>query len=381
MKEQIPISMKRIMNIWIIGLFLLLNLGGCSSKKAEKNIVNFTRDDFKEQVILSNPELITLDDSTLNDPAAFYLMHDSIIIVQNQPHCDHLIELFSLDSRKIVTQFASKGNGPGEFNTCYCYVPNSNDSMFYLKDDGAYSYITVDLNSTLHSKKLVVKNRFQYNPELHYYVEICPIDDSHYIGYHMWYLNDSTYNNNVTALKKYTVNENIEESNTMEAAMSKYKYFVASVNDVHLFMNQTRNAFWMADAHKDKIEIYDESLNLVKTLIGPDNYNFKYSLPQSNSPIPFVGFEGDKSYKTYSSFTVTDKHVYILYQGINGVVDDTENLKPVEVFKFDWDGNLLCNYKLDRFVYTLSVDSKEEYLYCSTFKSPKDIREFVRYKL
>ena len=113
MKEQIPISMKRIMNIWIIGLFLLLNLGGCSSKKAEKNIVNFTRDDFKEQVILSNPELITLDDSTLNDPAAFYLMHDSIIIVQNQPHCDHLIELFSLDSRKIVTQFASKGNGPG----------------------------------------------------------------------------------------------------------------------------------------------------------------------------------------------------------------------------------------------------------------------------
>lgn len=43
--------------------------------------------------------------------------------------------------------------------------------------------------------------------------------------------------------------------------------------------------------------------------------------------------------KTYSSFTVTDKHVYSIYQGINGVVDDTENLKPVEVLNLTGTGN------------------------------------------
>lgn len=366
---------------WFIAGVLLVVLGGCSSKKAEKIVVNFTRDNFKEHVMLSNPEVIALEDTTLNDPAAFYLMHDSIIIVQNQTHCDYLIELFSLNSRKVLAQLATKGNGPGEFNTCSCYVPNSNDPIFYLKDDGVYSYMAVDLDSTLQSKKLSIKNRFQYNPELHYYVEICPTDENHYVGYHMWYLNDSTYSNNVVALKKYAMNEKFDESNTMAAAMAKYKYFVASVNDVHLFMNPKNKQIWLADAHMDKIEIYDDSLHVLKTLSGPDNYKFKYTLPQSNSPIPFVGFEGDKSYKTYSSFTLTDKHIYIVYQGVNGEVEDIENLQPVEVFKFDWDGNLLCNYKLDRYVYALSVDSKEEYLYCSTCKSIKDPREFVRYKL
>jgi len=66
---------------WFVAGVVLIVLGGCSSKKAENIVVNFTRDNFKEQVILSNPEVIALEDTMLNDPAAFYLMHDSIIIV------------------------------------------------------------------------------------------------------------------------------------------------------------------------------------------------------------------------------------------------------------------------------------------------------------
>ena len=71
---------------WFVAGVVLIVLGGCSSKKAEKIVVNFTQDNFKEQVILSNPEVIALEDTTLNDPAAFYLMHDSIIIVPVSIH-------------------------------------------------------------------------------------------------------------------------------------------------------------------------------------------------------------------------------------------------------------------------------------------------------
>lgn len=366
---------------WFIMVVLPVIIGGCNSKEKDNAVVNFTRDNFKQQVTLSNPEEIILEE-TLDDPTAFFLMHDSVVIVQNQTHCDYMIELFSLNSKKQLAQLATKGNGPDEFKSCFCFVHSNDDPLFYLKDDEVYSYMTVNLDSTLQSKKLNIQQRFQYNQELHYYVEICPVDNNHYVGYHMWYLNDSTYNNNIpNALTKYAMDEKTDESNSMQAAMTKYKYFVASVNDVHLFMNPSNKQIWMADAHRDKIEIYNDSLHVVKTLSGPDNYNIKYCLPKSNSPIPFVGFEGEKSYRSYSNWTFTDKHVYIIYEGLNGGEYNIENLQPVEVFKFDWDGNLLCNYKLDRYVTTLSVDSKEKYLYCTSRKSFKDTAQFIRYKL
>ncbi len=330
--------MKYLGFLFVVGFLIIM--GGCESKERDSNFNSFSRDSFKQHVKLSNPEEILFEE-TLNDPSAFFLMH-----------------------------------------SCYCYVNSNSDSLFYLKDDGSYSFMFVNLDSTLKSQKLYIQKRFHYNPELHYYVEICPVDNQHYVGYHMWYLNDSTYNNNLpNALTKYYMDiKNIESSN-VQNSMSKYRYFVASVNDVHLFKNPLNKQIWMADAHRDRIDIYNDSLQVVKTLSGPDNYSIKYSLQKSNSPIPFISFEGEKSYRSYSNWTFTDKYIYIIYEGINGGIYNIEDLQPVEVFKFDWNGNLICNYMLDRHVSTLSVDSHEKYLYCTSRKSFKDTPQFIRYKL
>jgi hypothetical protein len=58
-----------------------------------------------------------------------------------------------------------------------------------------------------------------------------------------------------------------------------------------------------------------------------------------------------------------------------------DNLSPVEVFKLDMNGNLLVDYKLDRYINSISVDSSETYLYGGVRTSLMDPPELVRYKI
>jgi hypothetical protein len=72
----------------------------------------------------------------------------------------------------------------------------------------------------------------------------------------------------------------------------------------------------------------------------------------------------------------------VVYEGLNKTDYAPEKqLFPVEVLKFDWNGNLLCDYQLPQYVYAISVDSKEEYLYATTRVSAMDAAYMVRYKL
>ena len=45
--------------------------------------------------------------------------------------------------------------------------------------------------------------------------------------------------------------------------MDKYSFFVADVNGGNLF-RVADNRIWLAELHKDRISIYDDSLHLIK---------------------------------------------------------------------------------------------------------------------
>lgn len=368
--------MKKQLVTFVGGLILL---SACTKESKDPMSIHFTRDDFKQRKELKNPETIRLED-TYNDPLAFYLIQDSLVLVNNQSHSDHLIEVFSLRTGQRILPLAPKGNGPGEFTSGYCICPSNQQQVFHIQDQNTHTYYTVDLNQTLKDRSLAIRTKFQYSAEVHPYTDVYPVDDTHYLGYHTWYLEDSTYNNNVAPFLLYSVTESGQGSEDLMECMKKYNYFVSDVNGGKLFVLPDKH-IWLADMHRDKITIYDHSLHPVKSLIGPDNYQLAYEERKTNIPMPFIVFKNEKDYLSYSSWTLTDKALYIIYIGLNGGKYDPENLQPVEVFKFDLKGNPVCDYKLDRFVYKISIDSKEEYLYATTRKSFKDAAEFVRYKL
>jgi hypothetical protein len=324
--------MKRLIYLSVI---ILLAGGGCTQKSGEENTLRFERANFKQVIKLENPEEIEIKE--LLDPVSFHLMHDSIIVVGNQVHCEYLIELYSLNTGQVVAQLAGKGGGPEDVASCTVLSMKNTGNTFTFKDESRSLFFEINLNSTLANKRLHIEKNFQYAPNIRQGSEIYCTDDTHYVGYNMWYLNHPIYTNKVPPLQIYPT----DPAAPAPENLSEYSCFVASVNDAHVYFNPSAKKIWLLDGHRDRITIYDDSLHIQKTIEGPDYLEPAYITRQSNIPMPFVSFDDDGYYGAYTGFTATDEFIYAIYQGLNGEKLDPAGLRPVEVFKFDSEGNPL----------------------------------------
>lgn len=355
-------------------ILLLLFLGSaafvsCNRVAEKQEDVKLTMEEYNKNQTSIKSETIQMKDS-LCDPTIYQLVRDSLILVFNQPHCDYLMEFYSLNSGKIVAQVAHVGQGPDELNSC-TFLERMGDSILYVRDQSFCYKLSID--RMLKTGRLSPLAKFKLSPDAHTNAEICMLGDSKYVAYNIWYLDNTQYNNKVPMLNIYNINDESGHS------MGELPYFVAPVNGAHLFRVPQTGRIWVADMHKDKIEIKDDSLKTVRTIEGPDYFAPKYKLADSSAPIKFVSFQGDKECRAYSSFCVTSRHVYLVYEGNEKF--DMEHLQPVKISKFDLDGNFICSYKTDRYILSISVDKDEKYLYATSRTSAQSQAVFVKYKL
>ena len=160
----------------------------------------------KQNYIIGFYNLENLFD-TYNDPVCYWLIQDSLVMVQNQPQSDYMIEIFSLNTQKRILALATRGNGPGEFRSCKCIVPSSQSPVFYIKDAQQSKMYTVNIPQTLQTGELAIEKQFQYSEDIHPQTDICILNDTEYAGYHFWHLDDSTYNNGIPAIQKYKISD------------------------------------------------------------------------------------------------------------------------------------------------------------------------------
>lgn len=370
--------MKRKSLVLACGSMLLLAVG-CGKKQPVCEGVSFSRDDFKKRVLLKVPKLIPLQE-TYNNPRAFFLIGDSLILANNQPNNGPMLELFSLNTKRSLMQFGNKGVGPGEFVACNAVSYSSASPEIFITDEGTNTFYTANIDKTLQDGKLWIEGKFQCAPDVHTRTYVCPLDKDRYVGYNMWYLSDSTYSNGVPEFSVYSTKASNDQLTETATPFEKYRYFVGDVNGGN-FIKLPNQTVWLTDFHQDKIRIFNDSMQVVKTIIGPDHFDLQYVEKKTNFPLPFISFSNDRAIESYTSATYTDKHVYVIYKGINEKKPDAPVLKPVEVFKFDYDGNPITCYTLDRFVYQISVDRNEEYLYATARTSPDEPARLVRYSI
>lgn len=359
---------------WLICMLTIVLIVGCRTEKQKEDAIDFSRADFPTAYRLEQPEEIGVD--SLLDPVTSYLYHNDYLVIGNQSHCDYLIEIYSLKENKIVARLAPRGNGPGEVASCFCYASSSEENLFNFKDMQTGTFYRIRLDSSLINNKLYIQEQFRYDSNTHPNAEIYKMGDKRYVGYNMWYLDDPAYGNAVSPLAFYKTEET--EAST---AMEDCAYFVAPVNESHLLVDAAAQTIWLADGHKDKIRIYNDSLQVVKILTGPDHMEPVYTQMEGNLPMPFINFPENRYYGAYLGGTLTSGSVYLIYAGINGKPYDPEHLPPVELFKFDKKGNPIARYSLDRYIYAISVDSTEKYLYATARKGAGEPAEFIRYKL
>ena len=359
--------MKYILTILCFFPFIL----GCNNASIDNTSItkSFSRNDFDSTYSLKPIQKIELTEAL--NPYYCYLVKDSLILLTNRDEVqEYKAGIYSLASGKLIKEFGHKGNGPKEFIDCSLDVRTNDSDIFYMEDAIQNKYWICSIDSLLEDKEFQLKE-FTYSRDV---IRLCPMENK-YIGYNFWYIKEKQYANKVAKLQEYPM-----VSGPKGRLGTGHNYFVANVTGGYVFTNPANNDIWVADFYDAKIDIYNDSLNLTKSLIGPDKFEHQYNLVEEDE-FKYIYFFKGKSYRGYLCYTLTQEHVYLVYEGTNGTPYRTTNLKNVEVFKLDWNGNLICNYQLDKHAFAISVDSKEQYLYACCFDSYDSEIEFVKYAL
>lgn len=111
----------------------------------------------------------------------------------------------------------------------------------------------------------------------------------------------------------------------------------------------------------DLIEVYNEKVNLIKRIHGPDQFfsHFKeYSEGEISSSISVKSLNRD----AYFSPESAGDGFMVLYNG--GYIDDpNHSVFCDKLFSFNWDGEPNVIYNLDDPIFTFSVDSDNKKIY------------------
>jgi len=325
---------------------------GCLRNPGEENIVFFTRADFKDTEFLKADTFIFHE--PLN-PFSYLILKDTLILVTNLSHPEHFVEVYDLNTKKFICATAKKGRGPGEFLSCQVYY-NNNDNYFSIIDIVAKSWGKFNIDSLINYKNYYMPEKFNL-PD--FVKEVAELDSISFIGYNMWYIDNRKYFNNTEKLIIWN-----KRSKPLLKNNSTEKFFeVINITGAYVVVSPNKDKIILPYLYDDKIEFYDNKLNIIKVLKGPDNFNVEFDEYGRK-----VVFKDGKYYRAFFPFYFARNAFYIIYIGANGLKSDENYRKPVEVFKISWEGELLKRYQLDNYIFNISLDSKEENIYGTHWK-------------
>lgn len=363
------IIMKHII-LYLLSIFLCC---ACCEKTSTRSIpdTDFSRKDFRQSISLSDPDTVIIDDAL--NPLDFYLVKDSMVLIENADDSQtYKAGIYQLKTGRLIREFARKGEGPEEFVSCQLDVRSNLSDSFYLDDFMQNRYWECNLDSLIFGSRYL-QDHFIYSRDV---IRLCPLNNI-YIGYNFWFIDEACFDNGISSpLGKY-------EKKTQPSGRQStgHPYFVANVTGGFVFCSPDKKQIWVADFYDSRIHIYNDSLQEIKCLHGPDNFKRTFNASPDKEYNHFVSFDRGTSFRGYVAYTTTDKHVYLVYEGTNGTPYRVHDLKPVEVFKLDWEGNLLLRYQLDRYIRTVSIDSQERHLYATSYSSHGDPTVFIKYTL
>lgn len=359
-------SFYRPVRMFLFIFYFILFQGCIRTIRDDQRNVFFTRRDFRATEFLKAD---TIFFSKPLNPLSYLILKDTLILVTNLSHPDHYLEIYNLKTQEILCTAAKKGRGPGEFLSCNVYY-NNNEDRFFVHDVVAKSWGSFHIDSLISFKDSYLPVKYIL-PD--FVKEVAELDPLYFVGYNIWFLDNKKYNNLTDKLIiwqkgiKPFVNEDKKE---------KF-YEVMNVTGAYLLVSPDKDKIGLAYFYNDKIEFYDNKLNLIKVLEGPDN--IKPELEETNERK--VIFKDGKYYRAFFPFYSTDESFFIIYLGINGLKGDDNFRKPVEIFQISWEGDLIKRYQLDNYIFNLSLDSKQENIYGTHWKKFGETPLLLKYRI
>ncbi|GAA3557865.1 BF3164 family lipoprotein [Snuella lapsa] len=350
-------------------IILIILFVGCQKSKVQS--IKITKESFLDIKKLKGEQI---EIKGLLDPFRYHLIRDTLVIVENNQTDDNYFELFNIKTKQKILEFGQRGKGPNELLSAQLLNNSSdsknNNSQLFVYDVVKRRLSEYNIDSLMRngSQKKIKTMDFPSSVKSFTYME-----NNKFICYNSFFLESADFYNDTEEVFFYS-----EKDNLSGPDISNCKFFVSNVTGANILYSAEHNKILVANTHLNKLDFYGKDLELKKSIIGPETAKPEYTFLEKSK---MVKFKRGRSFYSYGSGVVSNNSIYIIYTGAISYRFDRPNTLPqVEVFKLDWNGNLIKRFVLDKFIFTISLSNDEKYLYGTSINNKGEII-LIKYNL
>lgn len=301
---------------------------------------------------------------------------DTLLII-GMYHDSLTYNVYHTNSLKHLGALGKQGEGPNDWHISYLtgqYDITSKGIMVWVSEPikGILSKVNVSKVIQSKSPKPVVEHSIKIDNNIFPFNEVFFVNDEKIIA-------NSGYDDiDRVRIKSYNTKSKKIRKSDLFPKIKNAKYFPAPVlyNYYHTFFEKhpSENLFVQAMYVMNRIDIFDENLNLVKSIVGGENWKDDYFDAQK------IDIETDfmKDIKQgYSDLAVTNHFIFAL--DINKKLSASTGLVQQSFIKvFDWEGNPKCLLEVPNDLFSITVDHRKGYLYAIDIENEKILRYDIK---
>lgn len=329
---------------YVLALTLFLSCSGRSSVAPAVESYTLEREILDTAKTLK-PETVDLDSPIT--ARELYVWQDSIAVVLNgEKGGRRLVEMYSMNSGRLIKDLFIKGRGPDEILLCYASLKR--DTLL-VNDIMQHKIAILPLDSLLHNKN--------YKPTFRHYT----INTQRLWPFRGRLL---AVNPNCFVDKQNGINNDgprfiLSDSNYNYKETKHYEINTINLTGADFFISYEKNRIFYWNLYSPEIEIYDTDLHLLRKINGiKQDKKIEYLFANG-----YVYADADYEY-TYRVGCYDDKYVYIISFGEAPNEDASwDDFNKSYILKFDWDGNFIDSYLIELNISSLSVSTDGQSLY------------------
>ena len=310
-------------------------LFGCINQNEKENIQSISEEDFKENIQLREERKVTKEMLNVRN----FFVQDSFLVVNNSRK-DSLFMVFDLSTFKCLHSWGRRGHGPNEHGL-FTHTVKLSDDSFQIADFSRYRIDTYALPKfNLVSENKIVNERKERALR---HIPQKLLTDGHYYYY-------DNFIKHELFLSKWQNGETPEE--IYDFGKYKKTYKSSSFYWGCLGLNKEHNRIVYAYKYLRRFDLLDLDGNYIKTV--------------KINPYPTIHERGknldrEKSTMCYMAVRASKDSFYIYYLGYT--VDELEDKgRKIATYieEFDWNGNPVNRYKLNRVISDFEIIKNDE---------------------
>lgn len=265
-----------------------------------------------------------------------------------------LFKVIDLKKERVLGSFGAIGRGPGEYNQFaqISKIP-SEEKLFGVFDKGDFKYSIFPLDSVLKNPNYSFQKEYgSFNSN---HQRIAMVTPNLFIGIGLFenrYVLSDSGGQIIKGMYDYPFVENFKDISHYDLGMAYQG---------HLKIKPNGKRFIMATSSSPTIEffhIFSDSISKIKEI----HSGYPSFVADSNPTSISVTFKGD-NVEGFRHVSVTDDYAYLLYSGRTREADGLSAYRGNIVLVYNWDGEQVRAYLLDKDADLIGVDPSNQYLY------------------